>query len=1485
MQIGALKTSLLVLTAGFVFLAPISECAGFEKPVSCAGEVFQKALADLNVTGNTDGPLQQLGNQAMANRGTNSLYQIKTAAQDAGLHVRAIRMDLRNLHLLKGKGVFIANMTGNHHFCLIQSADSENVTIYIPEVRHPQVKMPISFVKREWDSVVLLISKESVDLRPYRQAVRPVSDRYLKTIFGGANCGNASGASPGGIPVGNGAGNTGSAPSGTAPEDVTSKEPVVIRNGNLFLDVNDISVPTRSLPLSLVRHYNAQVVSQVADWQPEPGAGSWAIENGEYSGQGDRSVSTENHKDFTLELDMKTVQPGANYPWETGWVNFRYVPNATDPRKVQDGYYFVMQTDGKIELAKWRNGIQSFLYNKPTAYRPVNMNRIKIEAVGPTIKIYVNGVLEMNITDSTDPVLAEGKIALESFYSHAHFDNVKITDGGHVHSYDFSTDDNEFIFGYGWTHSYFLKVNDYGDHLTLIRENGHKNHYKPTVTAGVYAGVVPTYDKLTKDAQGFSLKTKYGTHYRFNLAGQLIYIEDRNLNRTTLTYALVGGKSLLASVTEPAGRKLLFTYGANGLVSKVTDPQGNFFQYFYDAAGHLIRVLDRNLNQTLYAYDGVTHNLTQLTDPAGYVFKYAFLYNDRVTMQTDPKGAVTTFDYFWSTVHVINGRGEVYMYNFDANLHLQSLADPLNKIQRMVNDAGGNTLEAYDKNNNKSVFTYDAMGNRTSAADPLGNTNAVTYDAVFNQPKTLTDAKGSVTSLTYDAKGNLLQAVDPLTGTLRMTHNAFGQPLTVTDALGKITTFTYDANGNVATSKDPLGNTTTFAYDVLGRLTRVTNPLLGITDTTYDKNGNALTVKDPLSNVTTFTYTKKDRVATVKDPLLNVTTFTYDCFGNRTSAVDALGKTTLFTYDTLNQMHLNQANLTQLKDASGNLTNYAYDALDRPTQTTDALGNVHKFFYDNQGNLVSRTDAKLQTINYQYDSLNRLKKTIYPDAKSFELTYDAVGNIASLQDWNGTLQFAYDKLGRVTAKTYPDLTRLDYTYDLAGNRTSLNIPGYGKILYTYDAANRLMKTTTPDSRVATFTYDNLSRRTKLVYPNGSAASYTYDAASRLQQVLNTDKNLVNVSKAGYVYDAASRRTRVDYLNGSVTFTYDKLSQLLKEQGTLAGLAHSVAYTYDALGNRMTALDAGSTTTTYTNNTLNQATKTVKGTSTVLYSYDKNGNMVKRESPGVTDSQKGYTYDFENRLTHYAGGFSAPGSADYAYNALGERVSKLISGQTTKYYYDGADLVLEKKGTVATAYVPGPRIDEILTDSRKYSYHTDGQGSVLNLTDSLGVKSNTYSYTAFGTTKAQTGTAINPWLYTGRQYDSESGLYFNRNRYYNPGLGRFMTQDPVGLKAGINYYAYVGNDPVNYVDPYGTLRLPPWVTIPVTLGGIVGGILFPDDGVLGGGKAAGPRRPPITRPVPKPTGEVGQGGKGKDGDGSGTDKTSGEKKSDGIDTTK
>ena len=367
--------------------------------------------------------------------------------------------------------------------------------------------------------------------------------------------------------------------------------------------------------------------------------------------------------------------------------------------------------------------------------------------------------------------------------------------------------------------------------------------------------------------------------------------------------------------------------------------------------------------------------------------------------------------------------------------------------------------------------------------------------------------------------------------------------------------------------------------------------------------------------------------------------------------------------------------------------------------------------------------------------------------------------------------------------------------------------------------------------------------------------------SRLTGILTQNSQLLTHNSFNYAYDNSSRRIRVDTLNDSIYYSYDKVSQLLQESSP----GYSIAYAYDQTGNRLTQLEDGSTTA-YGYNNLNQLTQsqgtlqklisvkgTVSGTGTltvkvngitanvtgsswtannipinsglntitaevtdsflnlatnqisvtynpttpaITYTYDKNGNLI-QQAQGTQITQ--YSYDFENRLKAYT---SPAQTASYAYNGQGKRISKTVNSATTKYYYDGDELIAEKTGASPIYYLHSPRIDEIISDSRGYYYHSDGLGSVVSLTDFAGTKAADYTYKAFGGMRSQTGSVSNPWLFTGRQFDQESGLYFYRNRYYEPRAGRFITRDPIGIAGGINLYGYVDNNPVNLLDPFG-----------------------------------------------------------------------------------
>ena len=313
-------------------------------------------------------------------------------------------------------------------------------------------------------------------------------------------------------------------------------------------------------------------------------------------------------------------------------------------------------------------------------------------------------------------------------------------------------------------------------------------------------------------------------------------------------------------------------------------------------------------------------------------------------------------------------------------------------------------------------------------------------------------------------------------------------------------------------------------------------------------------------------------------------------------------------------------------------------------------------------------------------------------------------------------------------------------------------------------------------------------------------TYVYDQMNRLTQILD-DAVPANVL-AAYQYDAHSRRTLLTLNNGVTSaYTYTKDNEVLNLVHTWTGGEATYIHGFDGNGRRTNlrigndAFDPWLTVTpslTLTANNLNQLTS-IGGTP---LGYDLNGNL-------LNDGTHIYTHDAVNRLV------DVDGTITYTYDALGRRVSKTVNGTVTKYVYDGARVIAEYDGAgqLLRKYVYGPGLDEpvlMQTGATRYYYLFDSLGSVIGLTDSSGNLVEAYRYNMYGQ-PLQASTVGNPYMFTSRRFDSETGLYYYRNRYYSPQLRRFIEPDPIGFEGGMNLYAYVGDDPANAVDPIGLVR--------------------------------------------------------------------------------
>jgi RHS repeat-associated protein len=861
---------------------------------------------------------------------------------------------------------------------------------------------------------------------------------------------------------------------------------------------------------------------------------------------------------------------------------------------------------------------------------------------------------------------------------------------------------------------------------------------------------------MTYDSNGYMTSvtnplgfTKTST---FNSRGGPLVVTDANGNQTVKTYDAIGR---LLTTTDALGHTTTNTYDALGQLSAVTDVQGNTRTFVHDAFGRLIRDTDPRGHIVEYAYDGLGRRVSE----------------SKVRTRSDGSVEVVSFSLEYDK----EGRP------------VKNIA-PDGSFTRVVYDNNGQPIENYDALNRLTRNDYDQRGLLTSTQYPDGTISQMIYDSEERVFRT-TSPRGLITETNYDSLGRMVLIV----------HRS--PNLIAIDS----TSTTYNDAGEVVATTDARGNTSTFTYDLAGQRLTSTDALENITTNTYDPNGWLLSTKDASNQTTTFTYDVLGRV-TQTTTLTGISSTVYDLLGRAISKTDQAGRKTSMVYDIMNR-------LMSVTDAGGFTTSYTYDELGQKITQTDANGHVTRFSYDNMGRLIGRmlpmgqvassgyradgsmathTDFNGHTTTYNYAPSGRLLSKVGWNGEAIAYTYTADGLVAS-KTRNGTIttSYTYDLFGRMTSVTSPAGT-IGYSYDVAGNRTSMVLPS-GTVGYEYDALNRVSAVIHPGGARTTYTYNAVGNRLSKVLPNGVTTTYGYDASNRLTSVANSVG-----SSFTYVLDASGKRLSVtDSVRGTTIYGYDLLGRLVSETSPTS----SITFTYDVVGNRLSkTVNGASVSYTYNANDqmLNEGTKT--------FAYDANGNT-------ITANGQTLTYDFEDHLISTSGGGS--GSTSYIYDADGMRLERIVNVQVSSYLYDplgGYGNVVEERagltGTLIARYDSG--LDLIRMDRGGFAsyYVQDGLGSVVALTNSAGLVTDSYGYDAFGNSERLSGTTANPFLFNGQQYDETEELYYLRARYYAPGQGRFITHDPLMGKSGdpqsLHRYLYANADPVNSIDPTGMM---------------------------------------------------------------------------------
>ena len=780
-------------------------------------------------------------------------------------------------------------------------------------------------------------------------------------------------------------------------------------------------------------------------------------------------------------------------------------------------------------------------------------------------------------------------------------------------------------------------------------------------------------------------------------------------------------------------------------------------------------------------------------------------------------------------------------YDGDGNQLSETDADG-DTTTNVYNDLGQlvGTIDAAGKT---TSYAYDAAGNQCSETDPDGNVTTSSYNDL-GQLVSTTDAAGGTTRYTYDADGNELTETDPLGRVTSNAYNDLDQLVSTTDAAGGVTRYTYNADGDQLTETDPLGHVTTDSYNDLGQLVCTTDAAGGTTRYKYNADGDQLSETDPDGNETIYGYDsmgqRTSQTQTIEQssgaaPTTATTTYQYNADGDMVQETDADGRVTVFQYDALNretgeQWYPNASdaasetgatdNIALTYDDDGNLLaahddfssyTYAYDSLGEQTSvdnngsgpggTTGTPGVpdvVLSSAYDTDGNrtqLSATIDGTADFVNtYSYDDLNQETQVTQGastvsghdavDSKLVNFTYNADGQLASIDRFAGASSqevaksvYGYDSLGRATS----------LTQTIAGGTTP-----YTTYAWTYDA----------DSEVTSFTNS--------AHAGESVATYSYDH----------DGQLI----------------------GATPVT-----------GQTANPSNSLSNSYDANGNATSTTVAGTTTTTTTG-----AGNTVVFDGTYSYQYDADGNMTARWKSGSAESNPGagdsdisfFTWDNRNRMTSVTiydsdadyNALTPDQTIAYTYdlfdNLIGRTVTTYASGvetgsTTQRYVFDGKNMVLafDGNGNLTDRYLWGPAVDQVLADEN-YSPGSSGesengglptspgttlwtlgdnQNSVRDLVVDSGALVQHVAYTPFGQQLVLDNGSYVPQVafaigYTGTYTDPTTGLQLHGVRWYDPSVGRWLSEDPAA--ADSNLYRYCGNAPTDGTDPSGMAAMYP-----------------------------------------------------------------------------
>ncbi|KMT53021.1 RHS repeat-associated core domain-containing protein [Pseudomonas fildesensis] len=957
--------------------------------------------------------------------------------------------------------------------------------------------------------------------------------------------------------------------------------------------------------------------------------------------------------------------------------------------------------------------------------------------------------------------------------------------------------------GFGWSHSLAHRLSVSGDSVVW---KDHENRSttlplpsssRPAITnslaeAAIYLGSLPDELVLAQASRFY--------HFR---DGVLTAISDAYDNRLRIFRDVLGR---IERLDNGVGRSLLLRYEFGRIIAvdyqihraKGREPyvwvtEQNVVSYAYDDIGRLVSATNAVGESEVYRYDD-QHVILERGLAGGASFFWEWERAGKAARCVRHWASFSQMDtrYAW------DDNGQVTVFNADSSQEVY------------VHDQRARLVRRVDPDGAEHFKSYDDKGRLTVEQDPLGAVTAYQYDeagclvALFpgdDEPISYehdngfvrvvrrgqavwkyerndqgdvirkTDPDGNCTDYSYNKYGQLIGVWYPDHSSQRLVWNERGQLLEEQLPNGGVKRYRYDDRGRQVAREDEHGALTQYQWDSVGRLIRVVLPGGACREYSYNPYGKITAERDELGHVTRYEYA--------------------DGLHLISRRINADGTQVKYRYDNVRLL------LTEIQNETGETYRLHYHSNGLIQQEIGFDGQSTAYVYDLNGNLQEKTedgdDGSQLVTRYERDHAGRLVRKTLPDGNTVNYAYDRQGNLLSVDDGNWALAYEYDLQNRLTAE-HQGWGTLRYGYDACGHLQKLRLPDNNRLVFNHRKGGDLSTIELNGAQLTSHLFKDGREHQR---QQGQLLSrYQHDDQGRL-----FNQSIGDATGAGYRrhydYDKSGNLTRLlDTRKGEHHYHYDPLNRL-----TRADHSQDVQerFGHDPAGNLLMQNRPGP--------------DIVAGNRLMIqgdwhYDYDAFGNLIRERRGKGHQLVTEYRYDCQHRLT----GVTQPNgkTASYCYDPFGRRISKTVDGITTEFFWHGDKLIAEHRAGRHRSYIYEPDSFRPLAllegfgpkETKPYHYQLDHLGTPQELTAPDGEIVWSAHYRAYGEiTRLDIGKVDDPLRFQGQYFDSESGLHYNRHRYYNPDIGRYLTPDPVKLAGGINAYLYVPN-PTGWIDPLG-----------------------------------------------------------------------------------